>query len=42
MIYPQPVRPEYHRLKPATLLVVGDQDHTAPKGPKAPRTPHRG
>ncbi|MEP6716448.1 MAG: alpha/beta hydrolase, partial [Terriglobia bacterium] len=35
MIYQQPVRSEYHLLKPATLLVVGDQDHTAPMSPKA-------
>jgi pimeloyl-ACP methyl ester carboxylesterase len=35
MIYQQPVRSEYHLLKPPTLLVVGEQDHTAPVSAKA-------
>ena len=35
MIYQQPVRYEYHLLKPATLLIVGEKDHTAPLSPKA-------
>jgi pimeloyl-ACP methyl ester carboxylesterase len=30
MIYQQPVRYEYRLLKPPTLVVVGEQDHTAP------------
>ena len=29
MIYQQPVRSEYHMLKPRTLFVVGDKDRTA-------------
>jgi pimeloyl-ACP methyl ester carboxylesterase len=35
MIYQQPVRYEYHLLKPPTLLIVGDKDRTAPLSPKA-------
>jgi pimeloyl-ACP methyl ester carboxylesterase len=36
MIYQQPVRYEYRDLKPPTLIIVGDQDHTAPINAKAP------
>jgi pimeloyl-ACP methyl ester carboxylesterase len=32
MIYQQPVRHEYHRIAPPTLLVVGAEDHTVPLG----------
>ncbi len=35
MIYQQPVRYEYHLLKPPTLLIVGDKDRTAPLSSKA-------
>jgi len=35
MTYQQPVRYEYHNLKPRTLLIVGDKDRTAPLSPKA-------
>jgi len=36
MIYQQPVRYEYRLLKPPTLIVVGQQDHTAPFSTYAP------
>jgi pimeloyl-ACP methyl ester carboxylesterase len=32
MIYQQPVRYEYHLIKPPTLLIVGEQDHVVPLG----------
>lgn len=32
MIYQQPVRSEYRLLRPATLLIVGEKDHTVPLG----------
>jgi pimeloyl-ACP methyl ester carboxylesterase len=32
MIYQQPVRYEYHRIVPPTLLVVGAEDHVVPLG----------
>lgn len=35
MIYQQPVRYEYHELKPPVLIIVGDKDRTAPLSPKA-------
>jgi pimeloyl-ACP methyl ester carboxylesterase len=37
MIYQQPVRYEYHNLKPEVLIVVGDKDRTAPLSPKTPQ-----
>jgi pimeloyl-ACP methyl ester carboxylesterase len=30
MIYQQPVRHEYHLIKPPTLLIVGEEDHVVP------------
>ena len=36
MIYQQPVRYEYYRLAPPTLLVVGAEDHVVPLGNYAP------
>ncbi|MGD0556748.1 MAG: alpha/beta hydrolase [Streptosporangiaceae bacterium] len=36
MIYQQPVRYEYHRISPPTLLVVGAEDHVVPLGNYAP------
>jgi pimeloyl-ACP methyl ester carboxylesterase len=36
MIYEQPVRYEYSLLQPPVLLIVGDQDHTAPLSTYAP------
>lgn len=36
MIYQQPVRYEYRLLKPTTLLVAGERDHTAPLSAYAP------
>jgi pimeloyl-ACP methyl ester carboxylesterase len=35
MIYQQPVRQEYGKLKPPVLLIVGAEDRTAPLSPKA-------
>jgi pimeloyl-ACP methyl ester carboxylesterase len=32
MIYQQPVRYEYHLLRPPTLIIVGAEDHTVPLG----------
>jgi pimeloyl-ACP methyl ester carboxylesterase len=32
MIYRQPVRYEYHRIAPPTLLIVGAEDHVVPLG----------
>ena len=32
MIYQQPVRYEYHLIKPPTLLIVGAEDHVVPLG----------
>jgi pimeloyl-ACP methyl ester carboxylesterase len=32
MIYQQPVRYEYHLIKPPTLLIVGEEDHVVPLG----------
>jgi pimeloyl-ACP methyl ester carboxylesterase len=32
MIYQQPVRYEYHRIAPPTLLIVGAEDHVVPLG----------
>jgi pimeloyl-ACP methyl ester carboxylesterase len=32
MIYQQPVRHEYHLIKPPTLLIVGAEDHVVPLG----------
>ena len=32
MIYQQPVRYEYHLIKPRTLLIVGAEDHVVPLG----------
>jgi pimeloyl-ACP methyl ester carboxylesterase len=32
MIYQQPVRYEYHLIKPPTLLIVGEGDHVVPLG----------
>jgi pimeloyl-ACP methyl ester carboxylesterase len=32
MIYQQPVRHEYHLIKPPTLLIVGEEDHVVPLG----------
>ena len=32
MIYQQPVRYEYQRIAPATLLIVGAEDHVVPLG----------
>jgi pimeloyl-ACP methyl ester carboxylesterase len=37
MIYEQPVRYEYRLLKPPTLLMVGEKDHTVPLSAKAPQ-----
>jgi len=36
MIYQQPVRSEYHLIRPPTLFVVGDKDRTAILAPNAP------
>jgi pimeloyl-ACP methyl ester carboxylesterase len=36
MIYEQPVRYEYPKLKPPVLIIVGDKDHTVPLSSKAP------
>jgi pimeloyl-ACP methyl ester carboxylesterase len=36
MIYQQPVRYEYHLIKPPTLLIVGEEDHVVPLGQYAP------
>lgn len=36
MIYQQPVRYEYHLIKPPVLLVVGAEDHVVPLGQYAP------
>ena len=38
MIHQQPVRYEYHLIKPPTLLIVGAEDHVVPLGQYA--TPH--
>src|SRR6202012_4478221 len=38
MIYQQPVRYEYHRILPPTLLIVGAEDHVVPLGQYAPPT----
>jgi len=32
MIYQQPVRYEYHLIRPPTLLIVGEKDHVVPLG----------
>ena len=32
MIYQQPVRHEYHLIKPPSLLIVGAEDHVVPLG----------
>ena len=36
MIYEQPVRYEYSRLKPPALIIVGEKDRTVPLSAKAP------
>jgi pimeloyl-ACP methyl ester carboxylesterase len=36
MIYQQPVRYEFHRIAPPTLLIVGEKDHSVPLGNYAP------
>jgi len=36
LIYQQPVRYEYHLLRPPTLIIVGAEDHTVPLGSYAP------
>ena len=36
MIYQQPVRYEFHRIAPPTLLIVGEKDHSVPLGSYAP------
>jgi pimeloyl-ACP methyl ester carboxylesterase len=37
MIYQQPVRYEYHLIKPPTLLIVGADDHVSTSSPSTPR-----